>query len=100
MSNAEYTYTRTRRTEAVLNLFRAFKRYQELVKSGVDSDTAFLQAILGVYYAVPPVPRPDYVMTVSDLYGATKEAHAYVTQLKDEAEAAMAFLKDLMKHEK
>jgi hypothetical protein len=100
MSNGEDTYTRTMKTKAALDLFRAFKKFQELVKSGVDSDTAFLQAFFGVYYAVPSVPRPDYIMTVSDLYDAMKEVHLHLSQLNQESEDAIVYLEAHMKQGK
>jgi len=100
MATIEETFERTMRSKAAIDAANAVKRFHELVKSGVDPTTAFLQVFCGVYYLVPPVPRPDYLLTVSNLYDATKEAHAYVAQLKDEAEEAMAFLEELMKHEK
>lgn len=100
MPTPEDTFERTMHTKDVLDAFRALKHYQELINSDVDSDTAFLQAFWGVYYLVPPVPRPDFLQTISDLYRATKEAHSHVTQLKAEAEEALAFLEELMKHQK
>jgi hypothetical protein len=100
MSNGEDTYYETMKTKAVLDLFRAFKRFQELVKSGVDSGTAFLQAFMGVYYAVPPVDRPDYIMTIDELYNAMKETHSHLSQLNQETEDALAYLEAYMKQGK
>jgi hypothetical protein len=97
MSDAEERFKQTMKTRAALDLFRAFKKFQELVKSGVDSDTAFLQAFFGVYYTMPPVPRPDYIMTVSDLYDAMKEAHLHLSPLNQESEDAIAYLEAHMK---
>jgi hypothetical protein len=100
MANIEETFERTMKAKAAIDAARAVKRFNELVKSGVDPTTAFLQVFCGVYYLVSPIPRPDYLSTMSDLYYATKEAHSHLTLLKDEAEEAMAFLEELMKHEK
>jgi len=96
MATPEETFKRTMKTKAALDLFRALKKFQELLESGIDSDAAFLQAFWGVYYAVPPVPRPDYIGEVKGLYDAMKEAHLHLTELSREAEEAMAYLKGRM----
>jgi hypothetical protein len=95
MATIEETFERTMKSKAAIDAAQACKTFHELLKDGVAPTTAFLQVFCGVYYAVPPVPRPDY-STVGELYAATKEAHSYLTQLIGEAEEAMAFLKEPM----
>ena len=100
MATIEETFERTMKTKAVIDAARAVKRFHELVKGGVDPTTAFLQVFCGVYYAVPPMPRPDYIMTVSDLYDAMKEGHLHLSQLTQESEDAIAYLEAHMKQGK
>ena len=100
MSEIERIFDRTMRSKAAIDAAQAVMRFHELVSSDEDPTTAFLQVFCGVYYLLPPEPRPDYITTVGELYAATKDAYAHVTKLKAEAEEAMAFLKGRMKHEK
>jgi hypothetical protein len=81
MATIEETFERTMRSKAAIDAAQALKTYHELLEDGVDPTTAFLRAFCGVHILVPKFPRPDY-STVRELYTATKEAHAYVTQLK------------------
>jgi hypothetical protein len=100
MSNHfEENFRKTMRTKAALDIYNTFKHYRELVESGVDPGDAFLQAFCGVYYLVPPVPRPDYlqIQNIGDLYNAIEEAHSFL--IKD-AEEARAFLKKLMQEKR
>ena len=97
MANGEDTFKRTMKTKAALDLFRAFKRFQDLRESGVDSQTAFLQAFWGVYYVSPPIPRPDYIGSVKELHNELKDAHAYLTKLHQECEDAVAYMEKLEK---
>jgi len=101
MATPEETFEQTMKTKAVLDLYRAYKLFQDLLENGVDRETAFLQAFMGVYYLVPPVPRPDYAITqVGDLYDAVKESHVYLAQLLQESKDALAFLEAHMNGEK
>ena len=106
MSNSDSIYEanqlsiiwgRTAKSKAALDIARALRRYRELVKSGVDSTTAFIMAFSGDYWVIPPgPPRPDYIATVSELYSAVKAAHSYFSQLKEEAEDELKFLETLL----
>ena len=57
MAKGEDTFNRTMKAKAVLDLFRSFKKFQELIESGLNHQTAFIQAFLGIYYAAPPIPK-------------------------------------------
>jgi hypothetical protein len=47
------------RSKAALSALKAYKRYMELIRSGVDRQTAFLQVFMGYHILVPKPPRPD-----------------------------------------
>ncbi len=96
MANAEDTFKRTMKTKAALDLFRAFKRFQDLLEDGVDSQTAFLQAFWGIYYVTLPIPRPDYVGTIGELHKEMIDAHAHLSQLTKESEGALTYIKNLV----
>ena len=97
MSNGERTFELTMKSKAALDAARAVKTYLELIESGMDHKTAFLQAFLGIYHAVPPrPPRPDYFLSLGDLYAANKEAHDHFSLLKDEAAANIEFLEKVL----
>ncbi len=96
MANAEDTYKRTMKTKAVLDLFRSFKRFQDLLENGVDSQTAFLQAFWGIYYVTVPIPRPDYIGTIGELHKEMTKAHAHLSKLTKESEGALTYIKKLV----
>lgn len=101
MSNSNHLaliWERTARSKAALDAARNMRKYHDLIESGVDQTTAFLQVFMGIYYLIPPEPpRPDYISTVGELHSALKEAHAHFSQLKEEAEDALKFLEDLLR---
>lgn len=97
MSDGERTFELTMKSRAALDAAKAVKTYLELIKGGMDHKTAFLQVFCGIYYLVPPQPpRPDYYMSLSDLYSANKAAHAHFSLLKDEAAANIEFLEKVL----
>ena len=97
MSDGERTFELTMKSKAALDAAKAVKTYLELIESGVDHKTAFLQVFCGIYYLVPPQPpRPDYFLSLSDLYGANKDALAHFSLLKEEAAANIEFLEKVL----
>ena len=101
MSNSNHLaliWARTAKSKAALDATKAMKKYHELIESGVEKTTAFLQVFMGIYYLIPPEPhRPNYISTIGELHSAIKEAHAHFSQLKEEAEDALNFLEDLLR---
>lgn len=100
MSNSDRAtriWQRTARSKAALDAAKALKKYHELIESGVDKTTAFLQVFMSIYYLIPPEPpRPDYISTVAELHSALKEAYSHFSQLKEEAEDNLKFLETLL----
>ena len=97
MADGEELFEKTNRSKAALDAFEAVKKFQELLKSGVDSTTAFLQVFCGIYYLVKPVPRPDYFLTIMDLHRALKDSHAHFSGLAQECKDGVAYLEPLLK---
>lgn len=96
MSNGEHDFEMTMRSKAALDAGRAVKKYLELIKSGEDHTTAFLQMFCNIFYVVPPQPRPDYIMSLNELYDANKDALAHYKLLEEEAEQNLKFLEDVL----
>ena len=99
MSDPKRVLENTLRSKAMLDAARNVKKYHELIQSGMDPMTAFLQVFWGIYYVIPPgEPRPDYVGTLVELHAALKDANAFYAQMKDETEAHIGFLETIMKN--
>jgi hypothetical protein len=98
MSDRERIFSKTMKSKAALDAARNVKKFHELIKSGVDPLSAFLQVFMGIYYLLPPEPpRPDYLMSLGELHSALKDAHAYYSQMKDEAKDDIEFIEGLLK---
>ncbi|MEA3547743.1 MAG: hypothetical protein U9R66_08765 [Thermodesulfobacteriota bacterium] len=97
MSKAEETFKKTMRSKAAIDAAANVKKFYELIKSGVDPMTAFLQVYMGIYHLVAPgPPRPDYLMSLSELHVALKDAHSYYSQMKDESKTSIEFIETLL----
>jgi hypothetical protein len=94
----EEGFSRAMKSKAAIDAYRNLRAFRDLVKAGVDPDTAFLQVFMGIYVLVPKPPRPDtlllgYPKTVAELTDALKEAHAEFSLLRDEAKEGIEYLK-------
>jgi hypothetical protein len=90
------------RSKAAIDAYMNYKKYRELVDSGMDPDTAFLQVFMGIYVLVPKEERPDVVtyprsMTLGELQDELKQAHAHYSSMMDEAKEGMDYLQPLVK---
>jgi hypothetical protein len=102
MPDIRETFERTMRSKAAIDAYTNYKKYRELIDSGRDPDTAFLQVFMGIYVLVPKEDRPDVVtyprsMTLGELHGELKQAHAHYSSMMDEASEGTDYLQLLLK---